>query len=201
MKKLITTLASIPFTVLAQQFPEVSLYLYSLKNVVSAFICQVGYQQVLAMDLKTHACNFNCEKPIRIMRVGYRTWKTGITYQISIWQTGLKMPLATCLVTPEDTGVIQFFSLAEPVYAWPGISYYISRTYVSGGPNHSITDYIGWLSNKGGIAVYPIRAEEITLSNGFFSDDESPIESDSVSNITTHTLLPLIDFEYTLQFH
>lgn len=151
------------------------------------------------MDLKTHACSFHCKQPIRISKVGYQAWKSGITYQISLWQYGKTEALATCLVSPDNTGDIQFFALEEPVNVQPGVDYYISRTYVSGGPHQNLRDYIGWLSNLDGVLVCPLEQQEITLSNGFFSDDENPLQSEDMSNITTQALLPLIDFEYSVQ--
>lgn len=197
MKKLISSLARIPFSVLAQQFPEAPMCFYALRTVVSAFICQTGYRTLVAMDLKTHACRFNCEKPIRITKVGYRAWSAGITYRISLWEAGRKEALISCLVCPQHTEEIQFFKLKHPVDAYPDRTYYISRTYISGGPHHNITDYIGWISNKDGAPVYPVKQNVITLSNGFFSDDVNPLMSDQVSDITTNSLLPIIDFEYT----
>lgn len=199
MKKLISSLASIPFSVITQQFPEAPMCFYALKTVLSVFVFQNGYKTLLAMDMKTHACVFNCEKPIVITRVGYRAWKAGISYSISLWQVGNDLALSTCFVTPKNTDAIQFFPLNKPVYAYPGATYYITRTYVSGGPNNDYTDYVGWLSNKDGASLYPVRQNVITLMNGFFTEDVNPLSSEQVSNIRTGSLLPFIDFEYSLQ--
>ncbi len=198
MKKLISVLASIPFSILAQQFPEAPMCFYVLKNAVTAFIGNGNYTTLLAMDLKTHACGFSCEQSIKITKVGYRAWKPGINYRISLWRPDCDLPIASCLVTPEDTEAIQFFTLKRPVSIHPDSSYFISRTYVSGGPNCDVTDYIGWLGNNKGEAVCPLKQNVIVLSNGFFSNDMNPFRSEHVSNITTRALLPLLDFEYTI---
>jgi hypothetical protein len=200
MKKLISSLASIPFSVIAQQFPEAPMCFYTLKTVLSAFIFQNGYKTLLAMDMKTHACTFTTEKPISITRVGYRAWQAGINYSISLWKVGNDHALSTCFISPQNTDVIQFFSLNEPVSIQPGITYYITRTYVNGGPNDDLRDYIGWLSSKEGGSLFPVRQNVIILTNGFFSDDINPLQSESMSNISTSSLLPFIDFEYTLQY-
>ncbi|SMC59797.1 hypothetical protein [Pedobacter nyackensis] len=199
MKKLISTLASIPFSIFAQQFPEVPMCFQALKTILSLFAFKSGFKTLLAMDMRTHACAFNSEKPIVINRVGCRAWMAGITYRISLWELGEERSLGTCLVCPGDTNTIEFFSLKYPVAIQPGKTYYITRTYVSGGLNDNATDHVGWLSSKDGGSIYPIKQQSITLIHGFFSDDEHPLQSDSASNIRTSTLLPFIDFEYTLQ--
>jgi hypothetical protein len=200
MKKILSSLAGIPFSIIAQQFPEAPMCFHALKSALSLFTFKSGYKTLLAMDMKTHACAFYSEKPIAITRVGCRAWMTGITYNISIWELGQEQSLNTCLVCPEDTNAIEFFSLKYPVVIQPGKTYYITRTYVSGGLNDNATDHVGWLSSKDGGAIYPIKQQGVTLIHGFFSDDENPLVSDNVSNIRTSTLLPFIDFEYTLQY-
>ena len=196
MKKLISSLAGIPFSALAQQFPEAPMCFYALKTLISVFLSDKGYRSIVAMDLKTHACQFNAEQPILITKVGYQAWKPGITYRISLWQVGRTTALGTCLVRPEHTSSIQFFTLKNPVEIYPGQTYYISRTYVAGGPSHNMTDYVGWLSNKEGALVYPLKQDVVTFSNGFFSNEHNPVLSDGISDIRTRSLLPLIDFEY-----
>lgn len=196
MKKLISSLAGIPFSVLAQQFPEAPMCFYALKTLTSVFLSGKEYRNILAMDLKTHACQFNAEQPILITKVGYRAWKPGITYRIALWQVGRAKALGTCLVKPEYISSIQFFTLRNPVEIYPEHTYYISRTYVSGGPHHNMTDYVGWLSNKEGAPVYPLKQDAVTFSNGFFSNEQNPLLSDGISDISTRILLPLIDFEY-----
>lgn len=200
MKKLISSLAGIPFSIIGQQSPEAPMCFQALKAVLSLFAFKRGYKTLLAMDMKTHACAFYSEKPIAITRGGCRAWMKGITYSISIWELGRERSLSTCLVCPGDTNAVEFFSLKCPVAIQPGKTYYITRTYVSGGLNDNPTDHVGWLSSKDGGAIYPIRQQDITLIHGFFSDDENPLISDSASNIRTNTLLPFIDFEYTLQY-
>jgi len=198
MKKLITILASIPIAMLSQQFPEAPMYFYVLKNAIAAFICKGSYKTLMAMDMKTHAAAFSCDHKILITKVGYRAWKPGITYTISFWEHGKEQALTSCMVTPQDTEDLQFFSLKNTITAYPGTKYYISRTYISGGPNHDMSDYIGWLSNKNGADICPLKQNGITLSNGFFSDDINPLNSSDAASITTNSLLPIIDFEYTL---
>ena len=198
MKKLITILASIPITMLSQQFPEAPICFYVLKNAIAAFVCKGGYKTLLAMDMKTHASIFSCDHKIVITKVGYRAWKPGIRYKISFWEPGKEQPLASCTITPQNTTDIQFFSLENPIVVHPNITYCISRTYISGGPNHDINDYIGWLSNKSGTEICPLKQNIVTFSNGFFSDDINPIKSTDAANITTNSLLPIIDFEYTI---
>ncbi len=198
MKKLITILASIPITMLSQQFPEAPMYFYVLKNAIDAFICKGGYKTLLAMDMKTHAAMFSCDHKIVITKVGYRAWKPGITYTISFWEYGKEQALASCIVTPQDTEDLQFFPLDTTLTAYPNITYYISRTYISGGPNQDMSDYIGWLNNKNGTNICPLTQHMITLSNGFFSDDINPLNSVDAANITTNSFLPIIDFEYAL---
>jgi hypothetical protein len=200
MKKLISSLANIPFSVIAQQFPEGPMCFYALKTVLSVFVFQNGYKTLLAMDMKNHGCVFNSEKPIAITRVGYRAWKAGIVYRISLWEVGLEKALSTYFVSPQNTNVIEYFPLKCPVAIQPGKTYYITRTYVSGGPNDDLRDCVGWLSNKEGGSLYPVKQGPIVLSHGFFSDDSNPLQSESMSNIRTGTLLPFIDFEYTLQY-
>jgi hypothetical protein len=199
MKKLITSLANIPFSIIAQQVPEAPMCFQALKTVLSLFTFKSGYKTLLAMDMKTHACAFNSEKPIAITRVGCRAWMTGITYSISLWELGQERSLGTCLVCPGNANAVEFFSLKYPVAILPGKTYYITRTYVSGGLNNNATDHVGWLSSKDGGSIYPIKQQSITLIYGFFSDDEHALQSDNASNIRTSTLLPFIDFEYTLQ--
>lgn len=199
MKKLISSLANIPFAVITQQFPEAPMCFHALKTVLSFFVFQSGYKILLAMDMKTHGCVFNSEKPIAITKVGYRAWKAGITYQISLWEVGVDGVLSTCLVSPRNTNAIEYFALKYPVSIQPGKTYFITRTYVNGGPNGNLTDCVGWLSNKEGGSLYPVKQHPVTLSNSFFSDDANPLQSDSMSNIRTGTLLPFIDFEYALQ--
>lgn len=198
MKKLIASLARIPFSMLATQFPAAPTCFYALRNLVPDVIFSNTHQAIVAMDLKTHACRFNCEQPILITKVGYRAWRKGITYRISLWQAGKNAPLASCLVSPLNTSELQFFSLKRPVRAYPDSTYYISRTYISGGPYHNMTDYVGWLNKKDGKAVYPLKQNVITLANGFFSDEANPLNSEGMSDINTCMLLPMIDFEYVL---
>jgi|GEM_PF-1839100 len=200
MKKLISSLAGIPFSVIAQQFPEAPMCFYALKTVLSLFVFQNGYKTLLAMDMKTHGCVFNTEKSIAITKVGYKAWKTGITYSISLWEAGRDLALGTCFINPKNTDVIEFFSLKCPVVITSGKTYCITRTYVDGEVNGQTSDYVGWLSSKENGSVYPVKQQVITLTDGFFSDDVNPLQSDSMSNIRTSTLLPVIDFEYTLQY-
>jgi hypothetical protein len=199
MKKLISSLAEIPFSIIAQQFPEASMCFYALKTVLSNFIFQNGYKTLLAMDMKTHGCVFSTEKPIAITKVGYRAWKPGISYSFSIWQVGKSHSLSTCFISPSDTEKIEFFTLRRPVFIESGKTYYITRTYVESTGNNNQRDYIGWLNSKERGTVYPVKQQVVTLINGFFSDDINPLQSESMSNIRTTTLLPFIDFEYTLQ--
>lgn len=198
MKKLISSLANIPFSVIAQQFPEAPMCFYALKTVLSFFVFQNGYKSLLAMDMKTHAYTFSTEKPIAITKVGYRAWKVGITYRISLWQIGVDKPLSTRYISPANTKDIEFFSLKYPINIHPGIVYYITRTYVNGGDE--LADCVGWLSSNEGGSLYPVKQGPIVLNHGFFSDDIDPLQSESMSNIQTGTLLPFIDFEYTLQY-
>lgn len=200
MKKLISSLAGIPFSIIAQQFPEAPMCFYALKTVLSCFVFQNGYKTLLAMDMKTHGCVFHAEKLIAITKVGYRTWKAGLTYSISLWQVGHEVALSTCFISPKDQDVIEFFPLKRPVVIEPGKTYYITRTYVDEELTGNQSDCVGWLNNKEGGCVYPVKQHVITLTNGFFSDDVNPLQSDSVSNIRTTSLLPYIDFEYTLQY-
>lgn len=200
MKKLISSLAGIPFSVIAQQFPEAPMCYYALKTVLSLFVFQNGYKRLLAMDMKTHGCVFNVEKPVAITKVGYKAWKAGITYRISLWELGRDLALATCFISPGKTDVIEFFSLKRPVVIRSGKTYYITRTYVAGGVSSEPTEYVGWLNSKEGGSIYPVKQHVVTLVNGFFSDDTDPLKSDRMSNIRTATLLPFIDFEYTLQY-
>nr|WP_121273439.1 hypothetical protein [Pedobacter schmidteae] len=199
MKKLISSLAGIPFSIIAQQFPEAPMCFYALKTVLSLFVFQNGYKTLLAMDMKTHGCTFQAEKPVTITKVGYRAWTPGITYRISLWQVGQELALSTCCCSPKNTEGMEFFSLIKPVQIVPGNIYYITRTYISGGPNNSSGDCVGWLNNKQGGNIYPVKQHVITLTNGFFSDDVNPLQSESMSNISTGTLLPYIDFGYTLR--
>ncbi|WP_073233132.1 DUF4082 domain-containing protein [Pedobacter caeni] len=196
MKKLISSLAGIPFSVLAQQFPEAPMCFYALRTWVALFLSNKDYRSIVAMDLKTHACQFNAEQPILITKVGYQAWKPGITYRIALWQVGRTKALSTCLVKPEHTSSVQYFTLKNPVAISPEQTYYISRTYIGGGPYHNMTDYIGWLSNKEGAPVYPLKQHVVTFSNGFFSNEHNPLLSDEISDISTRSLLPMIDFEY-----
>lgn len=198
MKKLISSLAGIPLSIIAQQFPEAPMCFYALKTVLSNFIFQNGYKTLLAMDMKTHGCVFHADKPIAITRVGYRAWKKGLTYSISVWEVGNDLALNTCFIRPQNTEIIEFFVLKRPVPIQPGKTYYITRTCIDEQADGLGSDYIGWLNNKEGGHVYPVKQHMVTLTNGFFSDDVNPLQSDSVSNIRTDTLLPFIDFEYTL---
>lgn len=203
MKKLISSLAHIPFSIIAQRFPEASMSFYALKTVLSNFIFQNGYRTLLAMDMKTHGSMFNTDKPIAITKVGYRAWKPGLAYSISLWQVGCKHALSTCFISPINTESIEFFPLNGPVPITSGKTYYITRTYVESGATEGsagLSDYVGWLNSKDGGAIYPVKQEIITLMGGFFSDDINPLQSESMSNIRTTTLLPFIDFEYTLQY-
>lgn len=199
-KKLITSLAEIPFSIIAQQFPEAPMCFYALKTVLSNFIFQNGYKTLLAMDMKTHGCVFQTEKPIVITKVGYRGWKAGIAYSISIWEVGGDHSLSTCFIAPTDVDKIEFFPLKCPVFIDGGKTYYITRTYIGSGVNDNQSDCVGWLNNKERGTVYPVKQQAVTLINSFFSDDVNPLQSDSMSNIRTTTLLPFIDFEYTLQY-
>lgn len=199
-KKLITSLAEIPFSIVAQQFYQAPTCFYALKTVLSNFIFQNGYKTLLAMDMKTHGCVFHAEKPIVITKVGYRAWKAGIAYSISIWEVGHDHSLSTCFIAPTDVDKIEFFPLKCPVSIKEGKTYYITRTYIESEASDNQSDYVGWLNNKERGAVYPVKQQVVTLINGFFSDDVNPIKSDSMSNIRTNTLLPFIDFEYTLQY-
>jgi hypothetical protein len=200
MKKLISSLAGIPFSVIAQQFPEAPMCFYALKTVLSLFVFQNGYKTLLAMDMKTHGFLFSVEKPISITKVGYRAWKAGIVYSISLWEVGKEVAMSTCFINPKNTSAITFFSLKLPVVITPGKSYYITRTYVDTVENGDLTDCVGWLNCKEGGSVYPVKQHVITLVSGFFSDDVNPLQSDSMSNIRTTTLLPYIDFEYAPQY-
>lgn len=201
MKKLISSLAGIPFSIIAQQFPEAPVCFYALKTVLSNFVFQNGYKILLAMDMKTHGCVFHTEKLIAITKVGYRTWKTGLTYSISLWKIGQDIALSTSFIRPKNTEVIEFFPLMRPVNIEPGQTYYITRTYVNEGTEENHCDCVGFLNNKDGGCVFPVKQHLITLTNGFFSDDVNPVQSDSMSNIRTDSLLPFIDFEYTLSYH
>jgi hypothetical protein len=200
MKKLISSLAGIPFSVIAQQFPEAPVCFYALKTVLSLFVFQNGYKTLLAMDMKTHGFLFSVEKPISITKVGYKAWKAGIVYSISLWEVGKEVAMSTCFIKPKNTSAITFFPLKLPVVITPGKSYYITRTYVDTVENGDLTDCVGWLNCKEGGSVYPVKQHVITLVSGFFSDDVNPLQSDSMSNIRTTTLLPYIDFEYTPQY-
>lgn len=200
MKKLISSLAGIPFSIIAQQFPEAPMCFHALKTVLSYFVFQNGYKTLLAMDMKTHGCAFHAEKLIAITKVGYRTWKAGLSYSISLWQVGHERALSTCFISPKNTDGIEFFPLKRPVLIEPGKTYYITRTYLDVDANGKFSDCVGWLNTKEGGYIYPVKQHVVTLANGFFSDDVNPLQSDSVSNIRTDTLLPFIDFEYTLQY-
>ncbi|MCD0489459.1 hypothetical protein LPB86_14545 [Pedobacter sp. MC2016-14] len=198
MKKLIYALVNIPVSILTQQFPEAPMCFYMLKNAISSWLATAGYKTLLAMDLKTHACEFRTKQPIVVTKVGYRAWRAGIVYSISFWEPNCEFSLSTCIVEPKDIKNIQFFSLQEPICLSPEKTYYISRTYLSGGPNDDITDYVGWLSNNVGSAICPFIEGVIQLSRGFFSDDINPFNSECTANISTSSLLPLLDFEYRL---
>lgn len=197
MKKLISSLAGIPFSIIAQQFPEAPMCFYALKTVLCHFVFQNGYKTLLAMDMKTHGCAFHTEKSIAITKVGYRTWKAGLTYSISLWQVGEDFALSTSFISPKNTDVIEFVPLKQPVIIKPGKSYYITRTYINKENGENQSDCVGWLNNKEGGAVYPVKQHLITLTKGFFSDDVNPLQSERMSNISTNSLLPFIDFEYT----
>lgn len=200
MKKLISSLAELSFSAIAQQFPEAPMCFYALKTVLSSFLIQNGYKTYLAMDMRTHGCSFTTDKRIVITKVGYKAWKPGLAYRISLWQVGKTHSLSTCLISPQNTTAVEFFPLNRPVSIAAGKIYYITRTYIEDCTEDRLSDSVGWLNSKDNGVIYPVKEQAVTLIDGFFSDDVNPLQSDRMSNIQTKALLPLIDFEYSLEY-
>lgn len=195
MKKLISSLANIPFVALAAQFPEAPMCFHALKTVITGLMTKPGHHAILAMDLKTHASCFDCCRPVIITKVGYQAWKSGILYRVFIWEVGKQRPLSTCLIKPERPGTMEFFNLKYPVQIEPGKSYYISRTYIEGGLNRDMRDYVGWLSKREDGC--PQQQQLVTFRNGFFTDGTNPCISHDPADIATQSLLPVLDVAYT----
>lgn len=200
MKKLISSLAEIPFSIIAQQFPEAPVYFYAIKMILSNMINQNGYKRILAMDMKTHGCSFTTEKQIAITKVGYKGWKSGLVYSISLWQVGIDHSLSTSFISSRNTDIVEFFPLDNPLIIESGKTYYITRTYIESDGNNNQNDCVGWLNSKENGSICPVKQQTLTLINGFFSDDINPLQSERMSNIRTTTLLPFIDFEYMLVY-
>lgn len=156
-----------------------------------------GYQQQNTMDLKTHAYSFTTNQAVTITKLGYQAWAAGITYTLTLWQSGNNTPLGSVTVTPATTGTMLFYALPTAVSITTGNTYIVSRTYMSGGPTGYVSDYVGSVANMNGNSVYPYTQQAITFTNGYFTDNPNPLLTGSNTvNAPLNTLLPFLDVEY-----